>query len=161
LPAAPLSFVCRLLAGQGPCPCILPAGTTRQGNMHRAPKKKILEFWQPKAPVPASCLQVLPGKASCTGIFFFCCCCCCSGYWAHGQVLDALCGCSSRSYLHGHVTASLEERELWGGCHNRLPHPLDGSFYGVNSLLLGPAHVTNLLQKKKKKKNHAQGTEEK
>jgi hypothetical protein len=29
-----------------------------------------------------------------------------------------------------------------------LPHPLDGSFYGVNSLLLGPAHVTNLLQKK-------------
>jgi hypothetical protein len=46
------------------------------------------------------------------------------------------------------VTASLEERELWGGCHNRLPNPLDGSFYGVNSFLLGPAHVTNLFKKR-------------
>jgi hypothetical protein len=31
---------------------------------------------------------------------------------------------------------------------NRLPHPLSGSFSEVNLLLLGPAHVTNLLQKK-------------
>ena len=29
-----------------------------------------------------------------------------SGTWAHGQVLDASRGCSSRSYLHGPVTAS-------------------------------------------------------
>jgi hypothetical protein len=40
LPAAPLSFVLRVLAAQGPCPCILPAGPTRQGNMHNATKKK-------------------------------------------------------------------------------------------------------------------------
>jgi hypothetical protein len=29
-----------------------------------------------------------------------------------------------------------------------LPHPLSGSFSEVKLLLLGPAHVTNLLQKK-------------
>ena len=37
------------------------------------------------------------------------------GLWAHGQVLDALRGCSSRCYLHGPVTASPANGELWGG----------------------------------------------
>jgi hypothetical protein len=37
------------------------------------------------------------------------------GIWAHGQVLDALWGCSSRCYLHGPVTASPANGELWGG----------------------------------------------
>jgi hypothetical protein len=51
-----------------------------------------------------------------------------SGNWAQGQVLDAFRGCSSRSYLCGLVTASPATGELWGGCQNRLPHPLAGSF---------------------------------
>jgi hypothetical protein len=51
------------------------------------------------------------------------------GYWAHGQVLFGLCGCSLRSYLHELVTARVLMRELWGGqCQNGLPDPLNESF---------------------------------
>jgi hypothetical protein len=57
------------------------------------------------------------------------------------------------SYLYDPVTASLKQRELWGGFQNMLPHPLSGSFSEVNLLLLGPAHVTNLLKKNRPRFN--------
>jgi hypothetical protein len=63
-----------------------------------------------------------------------------SGFWAHGQVLDAIFGCSSRNYLYGLVTASLDAGELRGGCRNRLPHPLNGSLLRSKCIViwLGP-----------------------
>jgi hypothetical protein len=62
-----------------------------------------------------------------------------SGIWAHGQALDALRGCCSCSCLHGPAMVPAQGVP-WGGCHNRLPHPPAGSFYGVNKRLHGPAH---------------------
>jgi hypothetical protein len=108
--------------------------------MHRAPKKKILEFWQPKAPV---------------FFFFF------EVNWLHG--LDQ----ATTNLLHKkirredgatcydtHPTALFPQEMLSQGHadssvrNSHKGHPGPDRVPNVNLLLLGPAHVTNILQKK-------------
>jgi hypothetical protein len=64
----------------------------------------------------------------------------CSGIWAHGQALDALRGLLLTELSSWPCDGSPAQGVPWGGCHNRMPHPPAGSFYGVNNRLHGPAH---------------------
>ena len=63
-----------------------------------------------------------------------------SGIWAHGQALDALRGCFSRSCLYGPAMVLLHKGCRGVGVTTGCPIlPLD-LLYGVNNRLHGPAH---------------------